>query len=72
MRPGLVYAVGAGVMGVSVVIAAWGEGVNVCLCPPSPSTDRSSFAQNARKKCWLGSSSTTPLAVHAHIPPALN
>jgi hypothetical protein len=37
-------------MAASVVMAAWGEGVNVCLCPPSPSPDRSSFAQNARKK----------------------
>jgi hypothetical protein len=42
--------VGVREMGVSMVIAAWGEGVNVCLCPPSPSSDRSSFAQNARKK----------------------
>jgi hypothetical protein len=37
-------------MGVSMVIAAWGEGVNVCLCPPSPS----SFAQNARKNADWG------------------
>jgi hypothetical protein len=45
--------VGARVMGVSMVIAAWGEEVNVGLCPPSPSSDRSLFAQNARKKSWL-------------------
>jgi hypothetical protein len=37
---------GARWMGVSVVIAAWGEGVNVCLCPPSPQPDRSPCAQN--------------------------
>jgi hypothetical protein len=37
-------------MGVSMVIAAWGEGVNVYLCPPSPSSDCSLTAQNARKK----------------------
>ena len=37
-------------MDVLMVIAAWGEGVNVCLCPPSPSSDRSSFARNARKE----------------------
>ncbi len=36
-------------MGVLMVIAAWGEGVNVCLCPPFPSSDRASFAQSARK-----------------------
>ncbi len=36
-------------MGVLMVITAWGEGVNVCLCPPSPSSDRASIAQSARK-----------------------
>ncbi len=39
-------------MGIPMVIAAGGEGVNVSLCPPSPLSDRSSFAQNARKKRW--------------------
>jgi hypothetical protein len=38
---------GARVMGVSMVIAAWGEGVNVCLCPPL-SSNRASFAQSTR------------------------
>jgi hypothetical protein len=42
-------------MGVLMVIAAWGEGVNVCLCPPSPWSDRASFAQSARKyaEAWI-------------------
>ncbi len=36
--PGLLmfYDDGVRMMGVLVVIAAWREGVNVCLCPPSP------------------------------------
>jgi hypothetical protein len=55
------YAGGARVLSASVVIAAWGEGVNVCLCPPSPSSDRSSSAQSGRKY-------ETPAGVlgHAH------
>jgi hypothetical protein len=41
--------------GFLTVIAAWGEGVNVRLCPPSPSSDRSSPPQNARKNtgAWI-------------------
>jgi hypothetical protein len=35
-KENMFYAVGASMMGVSMVIAAWGEGVNVCLCPPPP------------------------------------
>jgi hypothetical protein len=40
-------------MGDSMVIAAWGEGV-MCHFPPSPSSDRLSFARNARKNRWVG------------------
>jgi hypothetical protein len=39
-KENMLYAVVACVMGISMVIAAWGEGVNVCLCPPSPSSDQ--------------------------------
>jgi hypothetical protein len=48
-KENIFFVVEARVMGVSMVIAALEEGVNVCLCPPFPSSDRSSFAQNARK-----------------------
>jgi hypothetical protein len=41
--------VGARVMGVAMVISAGGEGVKFCHAPPSPSSDRSSPAQSARK-----------------------
>ncbi len=56
-KENMLCVIEARVMGVSMVIAAWGEGVNVCLCPPSPSSDRLSFAQNVRKNAgWcLGS-----------------
>jgi hypothetical protein len=40
---------GVRVMGVLMVIAAWGEGVNVCLCLPSPLSNRASFAQSTRR-----------------------
>jgi hypothetical protein len=33
-KENMLCVVDARVMGVSMVIAAWGEGVNVCLCPP--------------------------------------
>jgi hypothetical protein len=75
LGPGLLmfYAVGAHVMGVSMVIAACGEGVNVCLCPPSSSSDRTSLAQNECKKRWLGGpSDTPPLATCVPAPPAPN
>jgi hypothetical protein len=62
------YAVGARVMAVSMVIAAWGEGVKVCLCPPSPSSDCWLFAQNARKKRWLGSLDALPLTARISVP----
>jgi hypothetical protein len=52
-KENMLYAVGARVLGILMVIAAWGEWVNVCLCPPSPSLDRSSFAQNLRKNKTL-------------------
>jgi hypothetical protein len=44
--PGLLvlYAVGACVMDVSMVIAAWGEGVGLSVSP-SPSPDRSSYTK---------------------------
>ncbi len=32
-----------------MVIAAWGEGVYVCLCPPSPLSDHALPAQSARR-----------------------
>jgi hypothetical protein len=46
--------VGEREMGISMVIAAWGEGFKVCLCTPSSSSDCSAFIQNAHKKRWLG------------------
>jgi hypothetical protein len=36
IKENMFYAVGAPVMAVLMVIAAWGEGVNVCLCTPLP------------------------------------
>jgi hypothetical protein len=44
------------------------EGVNVCLCPPSPSSDRSSPAQNTGDKTgWVHGHA--PLAMRVHAPP---
>ncbi len=36
VKENMLYSVGARVLDVSMVIAAWGEGVNVCLCPRPP------------------------------------
>jgi hypothetical protein len=69
VKENMLYSVGARMLNVSMVIAAWGEGVNVCLCPPSPSSDRFSLAQKACKKCWLGSSDTPPLTARVSAPP---
>jgi hypothetical protein len=49
----------AHVMGVLMSIAAWGEGV-VSLCPPSPSSDRSSLAQKCAQQHWLGPRAPPP------------
>jgi hypothetical protein len=43
-KENIFYAVGVRVMDVSMVIAAWGKGVGLSV-PPSPSSDRSSFAK---------------------------
>jgi hypothetical protein len=56
-------------MDVSMAIAAWGEGVNVCLCPPSPSLDRSLIAQNAHKNNTGWGPRTPPHLPHASPPP---
>ncbi len=56
-------------MDVSAVIAAWGEGVNVCLCPPSPSSNRSLIAQNARKNNNGWGPWTRPYLPRATPPP---
>ncbi len=58
-------------MGVSMVIAAWGEGVNVCLCPPSPSRIARRALKTREKNRWLGSSDASPLAARVPAPPRL-
>jgi hypothetical protein len=39
------------------------------LLPPSPLMDRSSFAQNVRKKSLAGSSDAPPFAARVPAPP---
>jgi hypothetical protein len=58
-------------MGTSVVIAAWGEGVNVCLCPPSPSLDRSLFTKTHTENTGCGPRTRPPLAACIPVPPRL-
>jgi hypothetical protein len=60
---------GARVLGGLMVIAARGEGVNVCLCPPSPSSDRSSIAQNAHKNNTGWGPRTRPHLPRGSWPP---
>ncbi len=63
------FYAGARVMGASWwQLQPGGRGVNVCLCPPSPSSDRSSPAQNACDKTgWVHGHA--PLATRIHAPP---
>jgi hypothetical protein len=65
-KENIFYAVGARVMDVSMVIAAWGEGVGLSLSP-SPSSDCSSLAKT-RIKNWLGSSDAPPFAACIPAP----
>ncbi len=64
-------SVGARVMDVSMVIAAWGEGVGV-LVSPSPSPDRSSSAKTRVKIAgWVPGHAPIRCA-HPSPPPAPN
>jgi hypothetical protein len=61
------FAIGARLMDVSMVIAAWGEGVGL-LVSPSPSSDRSSIAKTRVKIAgWV--LRHAPSAAHACAPP---
>jgi hypothetical protein len=65
-KENIFYAVGVRVMDVSMVIAAWGEGVGLSVSPSS-SSDRSSLAKT-RVKNWLGSSDAPPFAARIPAP----